>query len=174
MLCGSDLLRISEQGRHKRVMTSEKDVAGKPSKGVISSKVQQWMSSTWPLRGTLECKIHPRAVWMEARELTLHTPSVSYWVKTALRVCMGGTVGRVNSHMLLSLLRWVKWAPIALGQSSVKKHMFWLLKAKAWNFAICSNMDGPGGDCANWDKSDRERQILFDITYMWNLRNTTN
>ena len=46
MLCGSDLLRISEQGRHKRVMKSEKDVAGKPSKGVISSKVQQWMSST--------------------------------------------------------------------------------------------------------------------------------
>ena len=23
-------------------------------------------------------------------------------------------------------------------------------------------------------KSDRERQILYDITYMWNLKNTTN
>ena len=24
------------------------------------------------------------------------------------------------------------------------------------------------------EKSDRERQILYDITYMWNLKNTTN
>ena len=23
-------------------------------------------------------------------------------------------------------------------------------------------------------KSDRERQILYDITYMWNLKNNTN
>ena len=25
-----------------------------------------------------------------------------------------------------------------------------------------------------WSKSDRERQILYDITYMWNLKNSTN
>ena len=24
------------------------------------------------------------------------------------------------------------------------------------------------------EMSDRERQILYDITYMWNLKNTTN
>ena len=24
------------------------------------------------------------------------------------------------------------------------------------------------------ETSDRERQILYDITYMWNLKNTTN
>ena len=29
-------------------------------------------------------------------------------------------------------------------------------------------MDGPRG------KSDRERQILYVITYMWNLKNDTN
>ena len=32
--------------------------------------------------------------------------------------------------------------------------------------AICNNMGGPWGHYAKWDKSDRERQILFDITYM--------
>ena len=45
---------------------------------------------------------------------------------------------------------------------------------KEWNFAICSNMNGLGGQYAKWNKSDRERQILYDITYMWNLKNTTN
>ena len=37
---------------------------------------------------------------------------------------------------------------------------------KEWNFAICNNMDGLGGYFAKWNKSDRERQILYDITYM--------
>ena len=36
------------------------------------------------------------------------------------------------------------------------------------------SMDGPGGHYAKWNKSDRERQILCDITYMWNLKDKTN
>ena len=32
--------------------------------------------------------------------------------------------------------------------------------------AICSDMDGLGGHYAKWNKSDRERQILYDITYV--------
>ena len=39
---------------------------------------------------------------------------------------------------------------------------------KEWNFAICSNMNGLGGHYAKWNKS--ERQILYDIMYMWNLK----
>ena len=38
------------------------------------------------------------------------------------------------------------------------------------NKAICSNMDVPRDYHAKWSKSDRERQILYDITYMWNLK----
>ena len=34
--------------------------------------------------------------------------------------------------------------------------------------------DGPWGHYAKWSKSDRERQILYDITYMWNLKNNTD
>ena len=45
---------------------------------------------------------------------------------------------------------------------------------KEQNNAICSNMDRLGGHYVKWNKSDRERQILYDITYMWNLKNTTN
>ena len=32
------------------------------------------------------------------------------------------------------------------------------------------DMDGPWGHYAKWDKPDRERQILYVITYMWNLK----
>ena len=35
-------------------------------------------------------------------------------------------------------------------------------------------MDGPRDYHAKWSKSDRERQILCDITYMWNLKYDTN
>ena len=45
---------------------------------------------------------------------------------------------------------------------------------KEWNFAICSNTDGLGGYYGKWNKSNRERQILYNNTYIWNLRNTTN
>ena len=31
-------------------------------------------------------------------------------------------------------------------------------------------MDGPGDHHTKQGKPDRERQILYDITYMWNLK----
>ena len=41
---------------------------------------------------------------------------------------------------------------------------------KEWNIGICSKMDGPRDYHAKWRKSDRERQISYDIAYMWNLK----
>ena len=41
---------------------------------------------------------------------------------------------------------------------------------KEWDNAICSNMDGPRDYHTKWRKSDRERQISYDITYMWSLK----
>ena len=37
---------------------------------------------------------------------------------------------------------------------------------KQWNNAVCGNMDGPGKYHTYWNKSDRKRQILHDITYV--------
>ena len=31
-------------------------------------------------------------------------------------------------------------------------------------------MDGPRDYHTKWSKSDRERQISYDVTYMWNLK----
>ena len=42
-------------------------------------------------------------------------------------------------------------------------------KIKELNNAICSNMNGPRDYHTKWSKSDRERQISYDITSMWNL-----
>ena len=44
---------------------------------------------------------------------------------------------------------------------------------KEWNNAICSNMDQTRDYHTKWSKSDRERQIPYDITYMWNLKYDT-
>ena len=41
---------------------------------------------------------------------------------------------------------------------------------KKWKNAICSNMDGPRDYHTKWSKPDRERQISYAITYMWNLK----
>ena len=43
-----------------------------------------------------------------------------------------------------------------------------------WNNAIFSNADGPRDYHTEWNKSDRERQILFDMIYVWNLKYDTN
>ena len=45
---------------------------------------------------------------------------------------------------------------------------------KEWNNAICSNMDATRDYHTNWSKSEGERQISYDITYMWNLKYDTN
>ena len=45
---------------------------------------------------------------------------------------------------------------------------------KEGNNAICSNMDGPRNYHTKWSKSERERQIPYNITYMWNLKYDTN
>ena len=35
---------------------------------------------------------------------------------------------------------------------------------KEWSNAICSNMDGPRDYYIKWNKSDRGRQISYDVT----------
>ena len=41
-----------------------------------------------------------------------------------------------------------------------------------WSNAICSNMDGLRHCHIKWNKSERERQTPYAITYMWNLSKT--
>jgi len=54
-------------------------------------------------------------------------------------------------------------------------HIEWKLSHKnEWNLAIEDDMNGAGGYYAKWNQSDRQRQILYDFTYMWNLKSKAN
>ena len=44
------------------------------------------------------------------------------------------------------------------------------LKKKELNNAVCSNMDATRDYHTKWSKSERERQIPYNITYMWKLK----
>ena len=41
---------------------------------------------------------------------------------------------------------------------------------KEWNLAICNNMDRTREYNTEWNKSVRGREIPYDFTHMWNLR----
>ena len=41
---------------------------------------------------------------------------------------------------------------------------------KEWSKAICSNMDRPRDYRTKQSKLKKERQILYDIAYTWNLK----
>ena len=43
-----------------------------------------------------------------------------------------------------------------------------------WNNAIHCNMNGPRDCHTEWNKSERERQVLHNIAYMWNLKYDAN
>ena len=45
---------------------------------------------------------------------------------------------------------------------------------KRQNLVICNNMDGPWGYYVKWNKSNGERQIWYDFTYMWNMKKLIN
>ena len=42
---------------------------------------------------------------------------------------------------------------------------------KNWNNAFCSNMDGPRVYHTKWSMSEKDK---YYITYMWNLKSSTN
>ena len=49
-----------------------------------------------------------------------------------------------------------------------------LIYKKEQNNAICRYVDGPRDYHTKWSKSERERQIPYDISYTWNLKYDTN
>ena len=40
---------------------------------------------------------------------------------------------------------------------------------KAWIWVRCNEVDEPRAYHTEWSKSEREKQISYGITYMWNL-----
>ena len=59
---------------------------------------------------------------------------------------------------------WIKkiWSIYTMGYYSA-------IKKEEENNVICSDTDGHRDYHTKWSKSDRERQVPYDITYMWSL-----
>ena len=76
-----------------------------------------------------------------------------------------------RQHKCLPTDEWSNWI---CGIHTHTHNAILLIHKKEWNFAICNNTDGLGEFFAKWNKSDRERQILYDTTYTWNLKTTIN
>ena len=52
--------------------------------------------------------------------------------------------------------------------------IFHYIQHNEWDLNIYNNIDGPIRYYTWWNKSHRERQILYIFTYMWNLKNEIN
>ena len=63
--------------------------------------------------------------------------------------------------------RVLEWGAIAFSTYMYNGMLF--IHEKEWNNAIWTNMDGPRDCYTEWSKSDRERQISYDINKMWKL-----
>ena len=49
----------------------------------------------------------------------------------------------------------------------------WNINYEKWNFIFCDYVNGPKGCYAKWNKTDIEREMPGDFTYMLNLNNKT-
>ena len=72
--------------------------------------------------------------------------------------------GNEYKHQVLNALENI--TVILSLQDKSSTEMEYYLPIKEWNIAICRNMGEPRDYYTKWSKSDRKRQILYDITYM--------
>ena len=125
-----------------------------------------------------ECKlIHPpwKIAWKFLRKLKIELPYDSaipllcIYPKKPKTVIWKDACTPKFTAALFTIVRIWKQPKHPSTDEEIKK--MWYIKH---NGILLSNMHGLGGIYAKWNKSDRERQILCNITYMWNLKNTAN
>ena len=84
------------------------------------------------------------------------------------------TIAKIwKQHKCPSMNTWIKKMWVIYIDIFILYNGILFSHEKKGNPAICNNMDISWGHYAKWDNSDRERQVLYDITYMWNLKNRT-
>ena len=71
---------------------------------------------------------------------------------------------------LVSIDRWMDNIYIHTHTHTNTHTMEYYSVIKIWNLAIYDNTDGPWRYYAKQNKSDRERQIPYDLANLWNLK----
>ena len=70
----------------------------------------------------------------------------------------------------VSIYQWMDKEDVACIYIYVYMAYIYLFQAWKRTTAICENVDGTWGYYSKWNKSEKERQILRDLSYMWNLK----
>ena len=128
-----------------------------------------WLQSYWSLESL--SRVIPRLCWEELLPgpFTQLSPGLSWATKRrALAPHWFGLEFALSS---------LSCGPVPRGsllRQSLKPNITQPLKKKEQNNAVCTNMV-EARDChTEWNKSDRERQISYDITYVQSKKNSTN
>ena len=136
---------------------------------------------------TMEYCVHAQVlsrVWLFVTPWTVAPPGSSVhgifqarileWV--AISSSRGSSQPRDRAHVSFSscigrwiLYHWATWEDV------VQKHNGILLgHGKEWGNAMCSIIDRSRDYHTKWSKSEKERQTLYEITYMWILKYDTD
>ena len=78
------------------------------------------------------------------------------------------TIAKTWKQHRMSISRWADKDVVQIDKGILLSHK------KEWNNFICSNMNATRDYHTKWIKSERERQIPYDITYMYNIKYDTN
>ena len=132
-----------------------------------------------------ECKlVQPlwRTVWRLLKKLKIvtiwssnptpgHTSRESTNLKRCVHPCVHSNTIHNSQDMettSMSVERWMDEEDVARIYHGI------LLRHRKWNSATCSDMDRARDYHTKPGEPERERQILYDITYMQNLKSDTN
>ena len=91
---------------------------------------------------------------LKSGSFTVPFRRIHSWVIFVLKSCV--TVAKY-----LSMEKWIK-----------KMWYIYSAMRKKEILPFVNNIDEPWGHYAKWNKSDKERQIVYDLTYTWDWKNT--
>ena len=129
-----------------------------------------------------DCKlVQPlwKTVWRPLKSYDPTIPLLGIYPKKTKILIWKDICTLVFTAALFTIAKMWKWPKCPLIDKCIKKMWYtytmecYLAIKKRKKSASSDNMDDSRGYHAKWNKSDRERQILYDLTYIWNPKNKT-
>jgi len=143
---------------------------------VVEKREHSYMAS-----GSILVKSQWRTVWLFHKKLQIelpYDPAISLLgIHPDESILQRHTCTPMFIEALLTVVKTGKQIVCPLTDQEDIVHVYselLLNHNKEYNNAICSNIEGTWLYQNKWRKSETERQIPYDITFMWNLKYDTN